>query len=786
QFQGNKPLAIAEKRYIKKNGEVLWARRSSVIIKDRDGKPAYSVGTVEDITERKRAEEALQASEARLRKIFEVAPVGVTIVDNSTLQWQMVNPKFCQMLGYTEEELLSMRFTDLTHPDDRKRDAEAARMVLEGEVDAVSADKRFIRKDGELIWVSRTASAFPGEDGRPRYAVALIEDITERKRAEEALRESEERFRRIFEESPLGIFIVDSNRRIVEVNKKFCEMVEYSREELEGRSSAEITHPDDIEDDNENLRSAFGGRKASPRKEKRFIKKNGEVIWVVRTGSMLHGTDGRPMYAMAMVEDVTERKRNEEALRESEERFRKIFEDSPLGMVIVDKDRRYLEVNDKFCQMLGYKAEELKGRQADEFTHPDDIERGDRDALLAFGGKVQSVTAEKRYIRKDGEIIWVSRTGSVVRGPDGEPLYGIAMMEDISERKWTEEALRQSEERFRKIFEESPLGMVIVDKDRRYLDVNPKLCEVLGYEREELIGRNSDSFSDPEDVKIGQEQIRRGFDKGYSATFKNEKRFYKKNGETIWVNRVATVIRDADGKPLYGLAMMEDTTERKRIEEELRRVNQQLEEERAAIKKLNQSLEEKVKQRTAELERSYRELQERTQQFLSAKSEALSDGLTGLGNHRALQERVRQEVAKAQQTGGSVGLIMLDIDGFKNINDTLGHQAGDDILRELSQQITAVVPAGDAYRYGGDEFAIIARNVNSKETAKLAEELRKLVETRIQVNGGTATISLGIASFPEDAQSAETLIYGADSAMYAAKSAGKNRVGIWSLTASKS
>jgi diguanylate cyclase (GGDEF)-like protein len=186
-----------------------------------------------------------------------------------------------------------------------------------------------------------------------------------------------------------------------------------------------------------------------------------------------------------------------------------------------------------------------------------------------------------------------------------------------------------------------------------------------------------------------------------------------------------------------------------------------------------------VESRTHELSQAYDELKTRNQQLTDARSQALTDPLTGLGNHRSFHRRIRDDIANAEGTNEPISLILFDIDGFKNVNDTLGHLAGDEILRDLTAQLDPVVKISDAYRYGGDEFAVLLVGSDRREATVIAEAVRESVSTVQPENGQKLTVSLGVCSFPEMAASAEELIYRADMAMYWAKSTGKDRVGDW-------
>jgi diguanylate cyclase (GGDEF)-like protein len=217
---------------------------------------------------------------------------------------------------------------------------------------------------------------------------------------------------------------------------------------------------------------------------------------------------------------------------------------------------------------------------------------------------------------------------------------------------------------------------------------------------------------------------------------------------------------------------------RDRAEQQLMRLNRELTGERERIESLNRSLEAKVVERTADLEIANEQLRQRNRQLVDARTQASTDALTGLGNHRAFHQRIREAIALGDP---HVGLIIVDLDNFKTINDTEGHLAGDQILRDLARALMEMGLSDTAYRYGGDEFAIILRGEDQDAVVSTAEQVRIAVQTRLD-GVGAVTVSVGAASYPETAETPEELIYGADSAMYWAKSAGKNRVGDWAQT----
>ncbi len=338
-------------------------------------------------------------------------------------------------------------------------------------------------------------------------------------------------------------------------------------------------------------------------------------------------------------------------------------------------------------------------------------------------------------------------------------------------------ALRRSEDHFRSLIESASDIITVLKSDGTMQYQSPSVERLLGYAPEELIGNNVFELVHPDDLPDVLNAFRTGIQNPGSAQ-SAEFRFHHKDGSWRFLESIGRFPIDDSGVTV-GIINSRDITERKRVEAELLRVNQELEVERQEIHRLNRSLEKRVRQRTEQLRLANEALQQRNVELQDARAKAATDALTGLSNHRAFHERIREEVSGAQAQGASIGLIMLDIDDFKRFNDSLGHLAGDQILRDLALTVAESVGLRQAYRYGGDEFAVLLPGVDHRSTARTAERLRRAVERRTNGAGNKVTVSLGVAGFPASAASAEELIYGADAAMYWAKAAGRNRVGDW-------
>ena len=272
-------------------------------------------------------------------------------------------------------------------------------------------------------------------------------------------------------------------------------------------------------------------------------------------------------------------------MRASEQRFRGGFENSPIGMALVGLDGRYVEVNATLARMLGFDdPAELAGQSFTTFIHPDEVA-----LALAAPQRVIETGAERgerRYICRDGAVVYALYAGTLVRDADGQPLVFFAQLEDITERKLAEAALRASEERFRGGFENSPIGTALTGLDGRLVEVNATFAQMLGYEDPaELAGQSFANIVHPDEVALGRETIKQIMERG---SYHGERRYIHRDGTVVYALYGATLVRDADGRPSVFFGQVEDITERKLAEAEVRR--------------LNAELERRVLQRTAELQ----------------------------------------------------------------------------------------------------------------------------------------------------------------------------------------
>src|SRR5712691_1326183 len=416
------------------------------------------------------------------------------------------------------------------------------------------------------------------------------------------------------------------------------------------------------------------------------------------------------------------------ALRERDEMFRETFDQAAVGIALVSPDLRYLRVNDKFCDIVGYSRDEL-------------LSMGLRDT----GEIPRRQLREKELVHKDGSRVWVTIASSLVRGASEQPLYFVSVVQDISEAKRAAAALRENEERFRRTFELAGSGVAHIGMDRRFIRMNRRLCEMLGYSEDQLLRLTGRQISHPDDLDVINAQ-RPSLYAGEIDAVRVEKRYLRKNGSVIWVAFTMVVERDAAGEPEYEIAFFDDITSRKNAEAALR-----------------------------ESEERFRQL-------------AHHDALTNLPNRALFYDRMQHALALAKRNSWTVGVMLVDLDRFKSVNDTLGHAIGDKLLRQVAERLSKSVRASDTVaRLGGDEFAVVLNLSTPEDVAVVGHKILAEFQAPFQVEGHSlpATLSIGAALYPNDSADQDTLMKNADAAMYRSKEAGRNCFSLFSAAGSQ-
>ena len=423
-----------------KDGSYRWTLARGVAVRDAGGKPIRFVGSCVDITDRKRAEEALRESEERFRGTFENAAVGIAHTHPEG-RFLRVNEKFCAIVGYPREELLEKTWHDITHPDDLAASSDVSAAALRGESPGLPLEKRYLRKDGSLVWVELVISLQRDAAGAPGYLIAIIQDISRRKRLEEALRESERRFRTFVDHATDAFFLLDDRHVVLDVNRQACQSLGYTRDELVGMTPPDLDPditPANIEEINRKLNAgetvAF---------ESRHRRKDGTVFPVEVRGQAFW--EGGRNFVVALARDMTEHKRAEEALRESERRFRILAEALPHMVWTAEPDGATDYYNARTTEYTGLTTEQLQGWGWRSTIHPEDLPRCLElwTRSIATG---EPYEIEFRVRRADGAFRWHLARALALRDDSGRITKWFGSCIDIDDQKRAQEALREAKE----------------------------------------------------------------------------------------------------------------------------------------------------------------------------------------------------------------------------------------------------------------------------------------------------------------------------------------------------
>jgi len=432
---------------IRKDGISVPIEINSSTISGADGKPMAFISVIRDITDRKKADQKMRESEERFRSTFEQVAVGICHVSPEG-RFLRVNQKLCAILGYTSDELLSLTFQAITHRDDLESDLEHVRQVLADEIKTYSMEKRYLRKDGSQLWANLTVSLTRDTSGVPQYFIWVVEDISSRKIAENALRQSEDKFRSIVENSLAGMFTVDEAYQFIYVNDELCRVLGRSRESLLGLDFRKVLSDDSRALVAERYIRRQRGEKLPPRYEIDVVRGDGKTRHVEMLVAVVGDASGLTR-TMGQLIDVTERKQAEESLRIERERFQMLSDRAPLGMAMMAENGTFQYLNSKFTEIFGYDLTDVpNGRAWLRKAHPD---RAYRDKVLAAwredieglapggqGSRVFEVTC------KDGSQKTIHFLTVKLRA--GEDLM---TCEDITDSMRAEQALRESEEKYR-------------------------------------------------------------------------------------------------------------------------------------------------------------------------------------------------------------------------------------------------------------------------------------------------------------------------------------------------
>jgi diguanylate cyclase (GGDEF)-like protein/PAS domain S-box-containing protein len=671
---------------------------------------------VVDITARTRAEAALRF-QAELLAAAGQAIVAVD-VNRIVIYW---NRAAEEMYGWTAAEAIGRPSVDLIRRTEAAdRDVTIVDQMVGGQTS--TGDYDVTLRDGRLITVFVTNTPVFDPAGTLVAVIGSSIDITERKTAEATSRH----LASIVDGSGDAIFGTTTDGIVTSWNPAAVDLFGYTAEEIIGRQISTLA-PGDRALEQSGMRARLQAVGGHEHLETMRRCKDGTMVDVLITASTSTDETGTVVGMSVIARDITERIVAQRALEASRRRLAEAQRTAQLGSFELDVVTGELTWSEEYCRIMGLDPNVTPKRALFvSMVHPDDVAAATATwASAERGGR--SIDLQFRIIRPDSQVRSVLAHAVPEIADDGSVLRVVGTMMDNTDQVEAERVKRAAELRFEIGFEQSAIGTAIAGLDGIPIRVNPAACLFFERPETELVGLRWTGYTHPDEIPLGQAVLSRLAD-GHD-TYQDERRYVRPDGSVVWALTHVTVVRDEHDDPEYFFVQLQDITARKLMEQEL-------------------------------------------------AHQALHDSLTGLPNRALLTDRLVQGLARAQRRGTQLAVMFLDIDQFKIVNDSLGHSAGDDLLRHAAARIAGTIRPGDTVaRFGGDEFVVVCDDVTPFQTEHVAE--RVLEALSYPWNIGTQemhiTASLGIAIADRYA-TPESLLRDSDAAMYLAKERGRGRI----------
>ena len=552
-----------EATMLRKDGTEIPVEITGKLLFNKKGLPIGLRGTTRDITERKQAEEALKASEKRFRSVVEEATEIVFITDDSG-NFTYVNPAGLASSGYSLDELKKMKYIDLIEPDYKERVRRNYFRQYLRKSALSTIEYPFQTKSGNIKWFNQNARIIIENDKVKGFYV-IARDVTERRIAEQALQESEEKYRNLFNEDLTGNFVSTTEGKILLANPAFTKIFGYDsvEEVLKINIRTLYKNPEDRID----IINRLKAKKKLENQELTLIKKDGKEITVIQNIIGQFDDTGNLVQLQGYIFDITERKQAEDVLKENEDRYRQIYQFSPDSIIIHDMDMNILNANNKAVEELGYSKVELLEKTIFEL-HPENELKHSAQVLDAMKKK-EMLMVETRFKRKDGSVFWAEATPCKYT-LGGKPIIHV-VIRDITERKQAEEALTEEHNLLRTLIDNLPDFIYAKDSKGRYIVCNQAHLRYLKTTTiDKIIGKSVFEIF-PQELAAqyyadDQEIIRSG-----QPIFNKEEQSVNEAGDSVWNLTTKVPLRNRDGNILGLVGIAHDITERKQTEKQLQK-----------------------------------------------------------------------------------------------------------------------------------------------------------------------------------------------------------------------
>lgn len=702
----------------------LLTKKRPVSIPTGSTEEKFVVVTIVDITELRGIEETLRASEEHYRSLVDLHPQVPWIADRAGEVLE-VGPRWSELTGLGEKETLGKGWAKAVHPQDAGALQDAWRRSLTNGT-PLDWEYRLLTMTGEYRWFRARAAAKRDADEKIVRWYGLLEDVDERRRAADALRESEARFRAIADDAPVMIWVADPTGDTSFFNRLWLETTGQTEAEALGFGWVDVIHPDDRQAVQEIFFKATAG-KGPTRSEYRLRRADGSWAWVIDVGQPRFSADGTFLGYVGSVLDITDRRAGEIAQQEAQAFIRSIFDSSPDCVRVLDLEGRPLLMNEAGRRIFGLNEDApITGQTWDSIGRASDTHKVEAGWESVRHGK----TARFEITVRDagGEERCMDVIAAPITDNLGKPSRILSIWRDITDAKLASDEISRAQKhaeaaasQLSSVLESTMDSVMLLDADWRvrYLNENAKKLLQIG---DEALGKKFWKLFPEEEMGNFAKHCREVMERRVRSFFEDH---LPSLGRWIEANASPT----QDGISIF----CRDITERRRAEEDTLLAQKQL------------------------------------------AHMARHDMLTGLPNRMFFRECFEQALNESRHA--RMAVLCLDLDGFKAINDTLGHPAGDVLLRQVSQRLIQSVRTTETVaRLGGDEFAIIQPLAKSRDEAfHLAQRLIDTLSEPFSIEGAAATVgtSIGIAFAPEDGTSADELIKAADIALYSAKSSGR-------------
>ncbi len=676
--------------------------------------------------ERLQAEEVLFKNEELLRLGLNAAKVGTWEwkIDTNEVNWsEGVEIIFGLSPGSFDGNYESYR--KLIYPDDLPKIEQAITAALESD-EHYRVEHRITWPDGSLRWIAGQGEVFRNADGKPVRMLGTVMDITDQKNAQEALKKSETNLAKAQEISHIGSWSWDLETGKVEWSEEMFNI--YGPEHEHSKKNVweiidELTYPGDRERVHIITEDAIKNDKPISI-EYRILRPDGSVRVVFGEGEIVFDAERNPIKRVGTVQDITERKKAEEALRLSEERFNLAIRGSTDGFWDwPDTSKNALWITPRFYELIGYEHNEFQMgfEKFRELLHPEDREHF-LEAVRAHLEDQQPYDVEYRLQTKSGDYAWFRARGQAIWDKQGKPLRMSGSIQDITARIQAEAKLRASEEKFSKAFRSSPDAFMITrQQDGSIIEVNEGFERNTGYTAAEAIGRNTFEiglWAEPEEREKLMSLLKQ---QGYVRDLEICMRI--KSGQ------VRQCLTSAELITIEGVPCLVTVT---------------------------------------------RDITERKAYLANMEHQATHDSLTELPNRELLFTSIEAAIRDAKDKGNMIALFLMDLDRFKEINDTLGHHSGDNLLKQIGPRLQRHMDKNGVLiaRLGGDEFAVLIGSIESEGQAiNHVEQVLSIVKQSFDIDGLKVEIgaSVGVSLYPQHGDNPSTLLRCADVAMYHAK-----------------